>query len=196
MAEKKTKAVDKWKLKEWYDILAPASFEHKKVGELISSDPANISNRIVPIALAEITGKMKPESLYTKLLFRVTDVKDKSANTEVIGMSLAFSYLRALARRRKSVIHDVIDINTKDAKKVRIKVMLVSSDKVSNVMKKNLRRELVSLVAAEASKKQYYELIKDIIEDKFIPEIGRALNKITPIDHLVIKKVELYETFN
>jgi ribosomal protein S3AE len=63
-------------------------------------------------------------------------------------------------------------------------------------MKKNLRRELVSLVAAEASKKQYYELIKDIIEDKFIPEIGRALNKITPIDHLVIKKVELYETFN
>jgi small subunit ribosomal protein S3Ae len=196
MAEKKTKAVDKWKTKEWYDILAPASFDNKKVGELISSDPVNISNRIVPIALVEITGKMKPESLYTKVLFRITDVKDKNANTEVIGMSLAFSYLRALARRRKSVIHEVIDINTKDAKKVRIKVMLVTSDKVSNVVKKNLRKELVSLVSAEASKKQYYELIKDIIEDRFIPDIGRKLNKINPIDHLVIKKLELYETFN
>jgi len=195
MAEKKTKAVDKWKLKEWYDILAPAAFESKKVGELISSNPANIANRIVPIALVDITGKMKPESMYSKLLFRITDVKDKSANTEIVGLNLAFSYLRALARRRKTVIHDVVDITAKDGKRVRIKVMLVTREKVSNVVKKNLRKNLVSMVASEASKKQYYELMKDIIDDKFIPEIGRALNKVNPIDHLVIKKIELYESF-
>jgi small subunit ribosomal protein S3Ae len=198
MAEKKAKGkvVDKWKTKEWYDVTAPAAFESRKVGEIMSSEPENLVNRIVPIALVEITGRMRPESMYSKLLFRITDVKDKRANAEIIGMAVAFSYLRALARRRKSVLHDVMDITTKDGKKVRIKTMLVTKEKVSGVVKKNVRRALVSKLVADASSKAYYDLVKGIVDDTFLNEIAKGVNKINPVDHLVIKKLELHETFN
>jgi small subunit ribosomal protein S3Ae len=198
MAEKKPKGkvVDKWKSKEWYEVLAPAAFENKKVGEVVSSDPENLVNRIVPIALVEITGRMRPESMYAKALFRITGVKDKRAETEIIGMKVASSYLRALARRRKSVLHDVIDITTKDGKKVRIKTMLVTREKVSTVVKKNVRRELVAKLVATATEKAYYDLVKSIVDDTFLNEIAKSVNKINPVDSLVIKKLELHETFN
>jgi small subunit ribosomal protein S3Ae len=198
MAEKKPKGkvVDKWKSKEWYEVLAPAAFENKKVGEVVSSDPDNLVNRIVPIALVEITGRMKPESMYAKILFRITGVKDKRAETEIIGMTLASSYLRALARRRKSVLHDVVDITSKDGRKVRIKTMLVTREKVSTVMKKNVRRELVTKLVAAATERTYYDLIKGIVDDTFLDEIAKSVNKINPVDSLVIKKLELHEIFN
>jgi small subunit ribosomal protein S3Ae len=139
---------------------------------------------------------MKPESMYAKVLFRITGVKDKRAETEIIGMKLAFSYLRALARRRKSVLHDVMDITTKDGKKVRIKTMLVTREKVSGVVKKNVRREMVSKLMAAAAEKTYYDLVKDIVDDKLLSEIAKSVNKINPVDSLVIKKLELHETFN
>lgn len=198
MAEKKPKGkvVDKWKSKEWYDVVAPSAFENKKVGEVVSAEPENLVNRIVPIALVEMTGRMKPESMYSKVLFRITGVKDKRAETEIIGMKVAFSYLRALARRRKSVLHDVMDVTTKDGRKVRIKTMLVTREKVSTVVKKNVRKEMVTKLVAAATEKTYYELVKEIVDDKFLTEIAKSVNKINPVDNLIIKKLELYETFN
>jgi ribosomal protein S3AE len=74
--------------------------------------------------------------------------------------------------------------------------MLVTREKVSTVVKKNVRRELVTKLVATATEKAYYELVKSIVDDTFLNEIAKSVNKINPVDSLVIKKLELHETFN
>ena len=54
MVEKKAKVVDKWKMKSWYSIIAPEYFEGREIGQLVSSDEANLKDRVMKIGRVEI----------------------------------------------------------------------------------------------------------------------------------------------
>lgn len=187
--------VNKWKLKRWYEVVAPSLFEEKVMGEIISSDPNNLINRIVPIPLSEVISTKKPEALYSTLHFRVKDVKNDKAYTDIIGMEMAFSYLRSLARRRRTVIHEVIDITTKDGKTVRLKFLVVTLKKVSSTVKKNLRKALNEKVRDLTQSKSYYELVNSIVNGSLSSELAKHLNVINPVGVVLVKKFELFEQF-
>lgn len=197
MAAKKRKGrrkvVDKWKLKKWYDVLAPKELEYKKVAEVISSEPEKLINRIVNVPLSDITGKMDRHNLYTTVRFRIKEVDGSKAITEVVGHYMSFAFIKSLARRRRSVIHEVVDVETKDGKKVRLKVLLVTKAKVSSVVKKNLRRALKEQIIESAKKRNYYELVNAIFSRKFKEELYNATNPINPVESIEVKKSELHE---
>ena len=196
MARKRgKKVVDKWKLKKWYDVIAPKELEGKKLAEVISSDEKNLINRIVNIPLSNITGKHDRHNLYTTVRLRIKGVNGKQALTEVIGHYMSFAYLKSLARRRRSVIHEVVDVQTKDGRKVRLKALLVTKDKVSAIVKKNLRKALREQLIASASKRNYYDLVKAIFDRKLSEEAFKATNPINPVGVIEIKKSELEEGF-
>src|SRR3989338_1027926 len=123
MAEKKTKVVDKWKMKSWYSIIAPEMFDSREIGQLVSSDEANLLNRIVKVGLGDLLGSFSQSTAYTSLFFRVKEVKGKSAHTAFIRHELVPGYVRTLARRRRSVINQVDDVTTRDGVRVRVKVI-------------------------------------------------------------------------
>ncbi len=189
------KSIDKWKAKKWYSVIAPSVFENKVVGEVISGDPSNLQNRIVPVPVVDVIGRSKPEWDYSNIKFRIKEVKDDKAYAEIIGFEVAFSFLRALAKRRRSVIHEVVDVKTKDGKRVRIKALLVTHKKVSAIVKKNLRKELVERLIEFASSRDYYSLIKETLNGKYASNVFKYVNKINPVQHLIIKKMELFEEF-
>jgi len=192
---KSSKKVDKWKLKKWYTVVAPDIFDKKEIGEIISSDPSNLENRLVPVPATDLIGRSKPEWDYSTFNFRVESVKDNTVYTKMVGLEVAFSYLRALSKRRRTVMHDVIDVKTKDGYDVRLKLMVVTLKKVSSVVEKNLRKELINKVLELAKTKTYQELIRDIIDGRFTATIFKHVNRINPIQHLVIKKLVLNEEF-
>ncbi len=196
MVKKRRKVVDKWKLKKWYSVLAPEAFERKELAQIISSNPSNLINRVVNIPLSDLTGKMNRYALYTNVRLRVVDVKGEKAYSEMIGHYMSFAYLKSLARRRRSVIHEVVDVTTKDGRQVRLKLLLVTKAKVSAVVKKNLRKALVEQVIKSASSRNYYDLLKAIFDRRVANEIFKATNIINPVESIEVKKSELKEVFN
>lgn len=195
MAEKKTKVVDKWKAKSWYSIIAPEAFESREIGQLVSSDEANLMNRVVKIGLGDLLGSFSQSSAYTMLYFRVKEVKGKSAHTIFIGHELVPGYMRTLARRRRSIMNQVDDVTTKDGVPVRIKTICVSGLKVSSAIRADVRKAISASVQALAKQTDFPVLVQEMVFGKFSAKVFGAVKKIGPLKRVEVRKSQLRESF-
>ncbi len=195
MARRRKKVIDKWKLKKWYSVIAPKEFDGKQLAEIIASEPSKLINRVVNVPLSDISGKMSRYNLYTNVKLRVKDVSGSEARADIIGHYMSFAYIKSLARRRRSVIHEVVDVKTKDGREIRLKLILVTKDKVSAIVKKNLRKALREQTIESSKKRNYYDLLKAIFDRKINEEIYKATNIINPVESIEVKKSELKEDF-
>jgi len=191
----KKKVSDKQKVKEWYKVLAPEKYESKELGEVVASDGKLLMNRIIPVSLGDLTGRFSQTALYTTLSFRVKDVRGKAAHTELIGHQLASSYLRTFVRRRRSVLHSVLDISTKDDKSVRLKLVAVTHDKISETQRRNLRHVIEDEVKAASKEFSYYDLMDEIMYGRLATRIFNKAKDVTPMGRVEFRKSELKETF-
>ncbi|MBD3397601.1 hypothetical protein GF412_00505 [Candidatus Micrarchaeota archaeon] len=190
---KSRKTSEKKKAKEWYTVLAPQAFDSKELGEAIASDEGKLVNRVVPVSLMDITGKMSQANIYTTLDFRIKDIKGKTAYTELIGHRLSPSYIRTLVRRRRTVLHTVRDLPTTDDRTVRIKLITVTRERISETMKKNLREAIEKELSEAAGKYGYYELMQEIIYGRLSSKVFNRLRQITPMSKVEFRKTELKE---
>lgn len=192
IAKRKTKS--KGKQKVWYEVKNDDKvMPNVVVGEVLSSDPKNLINRVLRIPLSDLTGSTDPSSLYSNVKLRVYKVGSKNVSTRIIGHEVAMSYLKALARRRRTVMHHVVDVETKDNVKIRVKVMLVTQSKVSSTLRASLRRRLHELLLELPKKRYYYEFMKEILGGDLARSLFSELNKVTPLEHFEIKKSEIFE---
>jgi small subunit ribosomal protein S3Ae len=191
----KKKASDKQKLKEWYKVLAPEKYESKELGEVVASDGKLLLNRVIPISLSDLTGRFSQTALYTTLDFRVKDVRGKAAHTELIGHNLSPSYLRTFIRRRRTVLHSVVDVSTKDDKSVRLKVVAVTRDKISETQRRNLRRVIEEEVRVASKEFSYYDMMDEIMYGRFATRVFNKAKDVTPMGRVEFRKSELKETF-
>lgn len=195
MAEKKTKVVDKWKMKSWYTIVAPEIFDSKEVGQLVSSDEANLMDRRVKVGLGELTGSFSQSTAYSALYFRVKEVRGKSAHTIFIGHELAPGYVRTLARRRRSIMNQVDDVTTKDGVQLRIKSMCVSGLRVSEAVRADVRQAISETVRAIAKNTDFNTLVQEMVFGKLSAKIFNSIKKIGPLKRVEIRKSEVKENF-
>jgi len=191
---KARRQVDKWKLKQWFDVIPmDGVFPKEAIAQVVATEPEKLVGRIVRVPLNMLNGKATPLAFYTTVKFRIKEAKEKEAHAHLNGHEVAMSYLRSLARRRRTVLHDVIKVSTKDGREVAVKTMVVTKAKVSNVVKRNLRKALWEKVKEYGSKRDYAQLMRDVLEEGLSREIYAALNPINPIEHVVVKKTEVVE---
>ncbi len=191
---KSRKTSEKKKAKDWYTVLAPQAFDSKELGEVITSDEAKLINRIVPVSLMDLTGRMSQANIYTTLEFRIKEIKGKTAYTELIGHRLSPGYIRTLVRRRRTVLHTVRDLPTNDDRTVRVKLISVTRSRISETMKKNLREVIEKELSEAAGKYGYYELMHEILNGRLSSKVYGKLKQITPISKVEFRKTELKET--
>jgi small subunit ribosomal protein S3Ae len=192
---KKSKIVDKWKLKNWYSLIAPEIFDSREMGQLVSSDEPNLVNRKIKIGLGDMMGSFSQSTAYTSVFFRVKEVKGKSAHTIFIGHELVPGYVRTLGRRRRSIINQVDDVTTKDGVGLRIKAICVSGVKISESVRTDVRKGISAAVKAYASQTDFPVLVQELVFGKFSAKIFNAVKKIGPIKRVDIRKSELAESF-
>jgi small subunit ribosomal protein S3Ae len=194
--KKGTKVVDKWKSKKWYTALAPTAFESKVLGDIISSDEKNMPGRIIKRSLMELgMGQSSQIAMFTNLYFRVSDVKGANANTKIIGHEIAPSYIKTFARRGKSLIHEVVDVKTKDGETVRIKVIAVTGAKVSENTRRNIRKALVEEIRKVGEAQTFDELMLDLVYGRFSSKMFNRLRQITMMRRVEVRKSERHEAF-
>jgi len=191
IVKKKGKSVDKWKLKKYYDIVAPDIFQEKIIGQTVAEDDARLMNRIINLSLTEMTGVYDELNLYTMVKLRVVDIKGQHAFTKLAGHELSRSYIRTLAMRRRSVIDPVVDVKTKDGTIVRIKGLIVAAERISGAQKTALHNLFISEMNAIAAEKTMNEIMNDILFDKVSMQYGMKAKKIVPLRGVKIKKTEI-----
>ena len=187
------KVVDTWKTKQWYEVVAPQIFDSKVVGEVISSDPKLLVNRVIKVGLDELTGDFS--QAYTNVKLRIVDVKGKSATTKFIGSEQLSSYIKTFVRRRRTLIDDVIDVKTADGHQLRIKPIVFTAGKIARDAEAEIRNKLRKEISEKAAKTNIDDLLREILFKKYAQSLIGSIKGIAPIKRIEIRKLELKETF-
>jgi len=188
---KKSRTVDNWKKKQWFNIIAPNEFDRKVLGETVAEKPKNLVGRILKVDLGQLTGQRQKRHI--SVLFRVDRVEGNNAECITVGHDTSQGFLNRLVRRRMSKIEQVQEIETSDARKVKVKSFALSVRKLSKSQEADMRKALVELIAKSTEKKGFAQVSQEIIFGATASKIFKQLSKIAPLRRVEIVKSKLLE---
>jgi len=187
---KKRAVVDKWKKKKAFKLIAPKQFGNQEFGETVSMKPEQMIGRTVKINLSILTNQIRNKN--TEAILRVSKVEGSNAQTDFAGFVLKQAFLRRMFRRRTSKIEIVETVITKDARKIRMKYVIVTFGKQEVSKTKLIRKEFsdnVKKLASENSTEKFLELslnTKELFADSL-----QKMKKIAPISATEVEKIKV-----
>lgn len=178
----------KKKEKKWYEILASKHFNNLSIGESVGYEDKDIIGRVISVQLGSLTRDMKLQNIRVK--FRVNEVKENKAYTEVKGYGLATSYIKRVVRVGRSRVDDSFLVTTKDDIKLRLKPLVLTKHKAQRKVLTALRA-LVKKDFTEYIKKETYDkFISDLISKKLQKDLRTKLNKIYPVSIVEVRMMQ------
>ncbi len=187
-------AHDRWKRKDWYQVLSPAIFKEAVVGEILCADAKQLMGRTVETTASELTGDMRKSHM--NVTFRIISVDGKKARTKVEGFDLAKSYVRSLVRRRASKIDANVKVELRDGAAVKIKPIVVSFRKCDTSQKKVIRKLLMDKIHESARALDLDNLLLATISDAVIKTARDEIKKVYPVKNVEVRMVELVRSPN
>ncbi len=181
------KVKDRWKAKNWYNILAPPSFDNATVADTLADSPDSLINRVTGVSLQDLTNDFRKSHIV--LYFQVKNVEENNAHTQFIGHTLTSDYLRRLIRRRRSKIEGIYDVTTRDGALIRVKPFAATDRRIQNSQKKVVRESMKKTITEQAGKSTLSELVNIIIDGKLGSELFKNCKTLYPI-----KRIEIYRT--
>ncbi|MEM1695295.1 MAG: 30S ribosomal protein S3ae [Desulfurococcaceae archaeon] len=178
---------DKWKLKKWYEVIAPPLFGNMSLGTIPSDDPDKLIGRVLETTLYDITGDIT--QVHVKLYFQIVSVEGDKAITRIKGHELARDYMKSLVRRKSSKIQGIFDIQTKDGYVLRITIITLTSYRCKSSQKIAIRKLMKEYIVKKASEATLDELYTEILNGKISNDIHALAKKIYPV-----RRVEVYKT--
>jgi len=178
---------DKWKMKKWYEILAPAIFGNVVIGTTPADDPVKLIGRVIETTLYDLTGDIS--QVHVKLYFQVVEVKEDKGITRFKGHELARDYIRSLVRRKSSKITGIFDVTTKDNYVLRLTVIALTTYRCKSSQKRAIRRIMRDYLMERIPQLSFDELVNDVVMGKISQDIFERAKKIYPL-----RRVEVYKS--
>ena len=183
------KIKDRWKAKNWYNILAPASFDNVTVADTLADNPDYLINRITGVSLQDLTNDFRKSHIV--LYFKIHKIEDNNAHTQFAGHTLTSDYLRRMIRRRRSKVEGVYDVTTKDGAFLRVKPFATTEKRIQNSQKRVIRESMKKTLEDQAKTNTMYEFIQNILEGKMGSDIYKNCKKLYPVKRIEIFKTEV-----
>jgi len=182
-------ARDKWRLKKWYEVIAPQVFGNVALGTTPADDPRKLIGRVMETTLYDITGDFS--LVHVHLFFQIIDVDEENlkAFTRFKGHELARDYMKSLIRRKSSKIQGIFNVTTKDGYGLRITGVALTTYRCKTSQKKAIRKIMGEIITKRASEMTLDELIKAMLFGSLANEIFEQAKKIYPL-----RKVEIYKS--
>ncbi len=185
-----SKAVkDKWRRKEWYDIILPRYFGETKVGETPAEEDKLLNGRVFETTLAQITGDFSQE--YIKMYFQVTGVEDHKATTVFKGHEYLRDYLRSLVRRRSTKVDGIYRITTTDGYKVKVIVTALTQIRIKSSQEHEIRALMTGIIEEKAKTLTFDQLAHEMVLGKLASDIYSQVKNVTALRHVGVRKSEL-----
>jgi small subunit ribosomal protein S3Ae len=183
------KVKDRWKAKNWYQILAPSLFNNVPVAETLAESPDTLIGRVTEVSLQDLTNDFRKSHI--KLLFTVDKVDQNTAHTQLKGHLLTSDYLRRMIRRRKSRVDGVFDIETRDGAILRVKPFAIAEKRIQSSQKKLIRNVMNDVIRKEGKTKTLNSFVKDCLDGKLGSEIYKHCKIYYPVKRIEINKTEI-----
>jgi small subunit ribosomal protein S3Ae len=185
-----SKAVkDKWRRKEWYDIILPRYFGETKVGETPAEEDKLLNGRVFETTLAQITGDFSQE--YIKMYFQVTGAEDHKATTVFKGHEYLRDYLRSLVRRRSTKVDGIYRVTTTDGYKVKIIVTALTQVRIKSSQEHEIRSLMTSIIEEKAKTLTFDQLAHEMVLGKLASDVYSQAKNVTALRHVGVRKSEL-----
>jgi len=185
-----SKAVkDKWRRKDWFDIILPRYFGETKVGETPAEDGALLNGRVFETTLAQITGDFSQE--YIKMYFQVTGIEDHKAATVFKGHEYLRDYLRSLVRRRSTKIDGIYRVTTTDGYKVKIIVTAMTQVRIKSSQEHEIRAIMKTIVDEKAKTLSFDQIAHEMVLGKLASDVYNQAKNVTALRHVGVRKSEL-----
>ena len=192
MAPKKRKtAQPKIKKKKWFMIHAPALFNEVLIGETYLASPELLANKFATVNLSTLTKSMRKQNV--NMQFKVTDVIDAKAKTQVIGYYMVTAAMKRLVRRGRDTIIDSFLAKTKDEKILRVKPMVITLNRGTRCMRSAVRLEARRYIREYFFARDTQDIFSEIVDEKLQKELKKIILKITPLKSIDFKAVKIEE---
>jgi small subunit ribosomal protein S3Ae len=183
------KVKDRWKAKNWYQIVSPSLFNNVPVAETLSDTPDSLIGRVTEVSLQDLTNDFRKSHI--KLLFTIDKVEQNTAYTQLKGHLLTSDYLRRMIRRRKSRVDGVFDVETRDGALLRVKPFAIAEKRIQSSQKKLIRNVMKDVISKEGKAKTLNSFIKDCLDGKTGSEIYKHCKIYYPVKRIEINKTEI-----
>lgn len=180
---------DKWRRKEWYDIILPRYFGETKVGETPSDDPEKVEGRIFETTLAAITGDFSQE--YMKMYFQVDEIEGHTARTVFKGHEYLRDYLRSLVRRRSTKVDGFFRVYTKDGYRIKIVVTAMTQRRIQTSKEFAIRKVMEVIVLDKAENLTFDQLAHEMVLGKLASDVYNEAKNVCALRHVGVRKSEL-----
>ena len=180
---------DKWRRKEWYDIILPRYFGETKVGETPCEESAKVMGRVFETTLAAITGDFSQE--YMKMYFQVNEIEGHTARTVFKGHEYLRDYLRSLVRRRSTKVDGHFRVYTKDGYRIKIIVTAMTQTRIKTSDEKVIRKIMEGIVLEKAANLTFDQLAHEMVLGKLASDVYNLAKNITTLRHVGVRKSEL-----
>ncbi len=181
------KIKDRWRAKNWYNVLAPPSFDNVTIADTLTDNPDNLINRVTGVSLQDLTNDFRKSHI--TIFFKVSKIEETNAHTQFAGHSLTSDYLRRMIRRRRSKIEGVYDVTTRDGAILRVKPFATTDKRIQNSQRKVVREAMKKTITDSAKTNTLSEFVKDILDGRVGSDIYKNCKKLYPV-----KRVEIYKT--
>jgi len=185
-----SKAVkDKWRRKEWFDIILPSYFGETKVGETPAEEGELVVGRVFETTLSQITGDFSQE--YIKMYFQVTSVDARKAKTVFKGHEYLRDYLRSLVRRRSTKVDGIFRVTTTDGFKVKIILTALTTTRIKASQEFVMRAIMRDIVEEKIKTLTFDQLAHELVLGKLASDVYAQTKNITALRHVGVRKSEL-----
>ncbi len=180
---------DRWKQVKWFKVKTPTEFNNKVACEIVGVEPEDIIGRVVRLPLGEIVGNFA--LMYIEVKFKVINVAGDFAETEFYGHELLREQIRAQVRRNRTRIDAIVDVTTKDNRKIRVRTMVVTARRCKTTQAKAIRKIMSDILLEEAKDSTFSEFSKKLVGKELQGKIRDAAHKIYPVKACEIIKSKI-----
>lgn len=174
-----TEQLIKPKKKQWYQIVAPKQFGEIVLGETLVSNAQTMLGKTLSHNLMNLTNDVKRQNI--NINFKVVDVQDNKGISSIIGYEIVPSSVKRFVRRSNEKMDLSFVCDTADGVFVRVKPLLIAKSEVKGSVAARIRNTAVQYLVKVIKKRNFDDLMGDIISHKLQAEMKSALNKIYPL---------------
>ncbi|MBI2508191.1 hypothetical protein HYV89_04525 [Candidatus Woesearchaeota archaeon] len=178
----------KVKKKHWYSILPTPGFRIPEIGETLTSDPSKLVGKTVTMTGMDLLHDPKKQNV--KITFRITEIKDNKALTEIKGYQIMPSSIKRMMHPGKSKVDQSFKLETKDNIAVVAKPVLITKSKTTKGVLSKIRKNSEEFLRAAVKKQSYQENIHALLEAKLQVQLREHLKKIYPVTGCQIRIFE------
>ncbi len=172
--------------KKWFTIVARGA--GIELGKVPAFEPNTLIGRTVQTNLSFLTKDPKKQNVNIK--FKITEASQNDATADISSYELVPSFIRRIIRKGKEKLEISFASTTKDAIKVRIKLLLVTKIAAKRSVNKELRKKVQELITDITVNSTYDEFIKKIISNKIHRDVKATLSKIYPLSLFEVKALK------